>query len=267
MSLESKSIGLTWKIVGTFAGTIIFLGVAIVGSVYYLTTQALQEQIEKRTSSLAFNLSDAAAGHVLAKNRLDLHALVSKYVRLDGVAYVFVEGGNGEILAHSFVTFPRDLWRPLTSDERRQEQRRMSMVDGKKTYEIRVPILEGQAGAAYVALWGHDVEEEIYRALMPIVGLVTVVLLVGMVIAALLARSIIRPIIGLTALADKMSRGDLETPVDIKSADEIGQLAYSLERMRASLKAAMVHLSRRTAAHELDPGDVPSEPWSKQKMV
>jgi len=267
MSLGLKNISLTWKIVGVFAGTIIFLGLAIVGSVYYLTGQALQEQIEKRTSSLALNLSDAAAGHVLAKNRLDLHALVSKYVRLDGVAYAFIEGGNGEILAHSFATFPRDLWRPLTFDERREEHRRISLVDGKKTYETRVPILEGQAGAAYVALWGDGVEEEIYRALMPIVGLVTVVLLVGTVVAALLARSIIRPIIGLTTLADKMSRGDLETPIEIESADEIGKLAHSLERMRASLKSAMAHLNRRTNAHELDVNNAASEPRSKVKML
>jgi HAMP domain-containing protein len=38
--------------------------------------------------------------------------------------------------------------------------------------------------------------------------------------------------------------GDLETPVRVESNDEIGDLAYSLERMRASLKAAMARLSR-----------------------
>jgi HAMP domain-containing protein len=40
-------------------------------------------------------------------------------------------------------------------------------------------------------------------------------------------------------MAGKMSMGDLETPVEIESTDEIGELARSLERMRASLKAAM----------------------------
>jgi HAMP domain-containing protein len=38
--------------------------------------------------------------------------------------------------------------------------------------------------------------------------------------------------------------GDLETPVRIESNHEIGDLAHSLERMRGSLKAAMVRLSR-----------------------
>jgi HAMP domain-containing protein len=48
----------------------------------------------------------------------------------------------------------------------------------------------------------------------------------------------------LKELADKVSMGDLETSVAIESNDEIGDLAHSLERMRASLKAAMGRLSR-----------------------
>ena len=38
--------------------------------------------------------------------------------------------------------------------------------------------------------------------------------------------------------------GQLDTPVSFQSNDEIGELARSLERMRASLKAAMVRLNK-----------------------
>jgi HAMP domain-containing protein len=48
----------------------------------------------------------------------------------------------------------------------------------------------------------------------------------------------------LKASADEISRGQLDTPVIIRSTDEVGELARSLERMRASLKAAMVRLNR-----------------------
>jgi HAMP domain-containing protein len=44
--------------------------------------------------------------------------------------------------------------------------------------------------------------------------------------------------------------GDLETAVSgecVKSRDEIGELARSLERMRSSLKAAMLRLGQETA--------------------
>jgi HAMP domain-containing protein len=63
-------------------------------------------------------------------------------------------------------------------------------------------------------------------------------LLAGVILSVFLVRGIIRPIRWLSAVAGKMSTGDLETPVEIESRDEIGELARSLERMRASLKAA-----------------------------
>jgi HAMP domain-containing protein len=42
-----------------------------------------------------------------------------------------------------------------------------------------------------------------------------------------------------------MSKGDLDTPVEVESSDEIGDLALSLERMRASLKAAIIRLNQQ----------------------
>jgi methyl-accepting chemotaxis protein len=48
----------------------------------------------------------------------------------------------------------------------------------------------------------------------------------------------------LKAIADDISRGRLDTKVLIQSNDEVGELGRSLERMRASLKAAMNRLNR-----------------------
>jgi HAMP domain-containing protein len=66
----------------------------------------------------------------------------------------------------------------------------------------------------------------------------------GVALSALLARGIVRPILRLTEVADKISKGDLETPVGVETRDEIGDLALSLGRMRASLKAAMARLTQ-----------------------
>jgi HAMP domain-containing protein len=44
--------------------------------------------------------------------------------------------------------------------------------------------------------------------------------------------------------ADNMSKGDLDTSVEVTSSDEIGELAVALERMRASLKAAFTRLNQ-----------------------
>jgi len=64
-------------------------------------------------------------------------------------------------------------------------------------------------------------------------------------IAWLSARTIVKPIMQLTNAAERMSMGDLEVKIDIKSKDEIGLLAQALNRMQTSLNMAMERMRRK----------------------
>jgi HAMP domain-containing protein len=102
-------------------------------------------------------------------------------------------------------------------------------------------------GRVHVGFWEDTIEKEIRHAILPIIGVIAMVPLVGALLSFLLAHWIVRPIIGLTEIADKVTMGDLEISVSgqsVKSHDEIGDLARSLERMRSSLRAAMLRLNR-----------------------
>jgi methyl-accepting chemotaxis protein len=59
------------------------------------------------------------------------------------------------------------------------------------------------------------------------------------------ARSVVKPILYLSEVADKISLGELDTPVNVKAKGEIAVLAESIERMQASVKAAIERLQRR----------------------
>jgi len=114
--------------------------------------------------------------------------------------------------------------------------------------------------------WGAVVTQRRETAFAPIAGLtamqqtvntartfsttlvvvVTVLVAVAAVVLALyLSRGIIQPVLVLSAAADSISRGDLDVPIAVTSGDEIGDLAESVERMRASLKAAIERLRAR----------------------
>jgi HAMP domain-containing protein len=241
---RSRRIGLMWKIMGTLTGVIVLFGLLVLGLVSHLTGKALRTQLDKRALAIVTTLSDAAGGHVIARNPLELHALITKYSLLDGVAYAIIRDGKGEIMAQSLAVLPAELKEALSLDGRRQAQQRELTLRGKAVYETRVPILGGQAGTAHVGIWGDGVEEEIRSALFPLAGITLALLAAGVALSALLARAIIRPILRLTRVADKISKGDLETPIGVATRDEIGDLALSLGRMRTSLKAAMVRLSQ-----------------------
>src|SRR5512145_1929738 len=141
--------GLRWKISTTFSGLILILGLLVIAIVYYFTSTALQKQVDLRSSAIATNLADAAAGFVARKSTLELDALVAKYGRLDGVAYAIVQDPKGEVLGSSMQPFPADLkdaGGPAASV-------RVTRVRGKSVYETRSPLLDGQLGTVRVGLW------------------------------------------------------------------------------------------------------------------
>jgi len=61
----------------------------------------------------------------------------------------------------------------------------------------------------------------------------------------ILRQIIIRPIMKLTDIADRMSMGDLNAEIDIKSKNEIGLLAQAVVRMQTSLRLALKRLRRK----------------------
>lgn len=243
-SLPWKQGGLRWKISATFSGLLLVLGAFVIAIVYYLTGNALQRQVDLRASAIATNLSDAAAGHVSKKNSLELDALIAKYGRLDGVAYAFIQNPKGEIVASSLQPFPAELKEPSTTRNQRVARSRDTRVRGKAVYETQVPLLDGQLGAVHVGLWAETVQQDVRNTLFPIIGLIAVCLAVGIALSLAIASKTIRPILDLKATADDISRGRLDTIVSVQSNDEVGELARSLERMRASLKAAMARLNK-----------------------
>ena len=250
MDQKPRRRSLRWKIGGTFAGVMLVLGIFVIAVVYQLTQRTVRDQLDQRVLVLANNLGDAAAGYIVAGNILALNVLAQKYTLLDGVAYVFIEDATGEIVAHTLGGFPEELRQEAPVKGERQAHRRKVSLGGKTVYETSLPVLEGQAGKVHVGFWDDAVQKEIQRAVLPLIAILAGVPLVGAFLAFVVAHWIVVPIVGLTQVADKVTMGDLETSVSgdcVKCGDEIGELARSLERMRSSLKAAMLRLGRETA--------------------
>ena len=73
-----------------------------------------------------------------------------------------------------------------------------------------------------------------------IASLVGVFVVVGLVLNLMIWLVVVRPVMQLSALADRVSQGDLDAPeFSIGKRDEIGVLAESFTRMRTSVTQAM----------------------------
>src|ERR1051325_4352196 len=224
VGVNTRRIGLIWKIVGTLAGVIVLFGLLIIGVVYQMTAGALRDQVDQRALAVATMLSDGAGGQLIARNSLELNGIVTKAALLDGVAYAFIQDPRGEIVAQSPAALPGDVKEALSVEARRQAQQRELTLRGKTIYETRVPILGGQVGTAHVGMWGEAIDDRIRGALLPLLGIILALVVIGAVVSIVLARGIIRPILTLTRVADRISMGDLDTPIGVDTSDEIGDL-------------------------------------------
>ncbi len=70
-------------------------------------------------------------------------------------------------------------------------------------------------------------------------------LLVVVAVIYYYSRSVIQPILHLADVADRISMGELDTPIQVKAKGEVRVLAESIERMQTSVKAAIERLQRR----------------------
>ena len=131
MDQESRRISLKWKIGGTYTAVMLVLSVFVIAAMYQLTNKMLRDQLDKRALAVAVNLSDAAAGHLVGRNLLGLHALLRKYSLLDGVAYAFIVDNRGEIIAHTLETFPPEVRQGLAANGQRETRTARTIIEGQ----------------------------------------------------------------------------------------------------------------------------------------
>lgn len=78
-----------------------------------------------------------------------------------------------------------------------------------------------------------------YHFLYVFLGIILLTLVLSFSLALFLSHSITYPLLQLTDSIDTLSKGNLETPIEISSNDEIGKLAHAVDLLRKSMKILM----------------------------
>jgi HAMP domain-containing protein len=241
--LGSFSRGFSGKMIFTFTGIIAAFGVLTIGLVYFKLSASLTGHALQRARVLAVNVSDGAPAYLFKKDATRLRNFLRKLANNPGVAYALVEDRSGNIFAHSFAVLPQEVQSTEPSRNAKSDKPRTLRLGERLVYEVSVPILEGQIGAVRVALWKDEVDGEISATVIPLIRLVALVVLSGIGLAILFVWRITHPILRLVQTARRISEGELDTPsLGVADTTEFGELSRALERMRSSVKAALVRL-------------------------
>jgi HAMP domain-containing protein len=190
----------------------------------------------------AINISNGAAAYLSKNNAEGVRGILRKQATNPEIAYILVENRKGEIIAQTFTALPENIPSTVAGGARNESQRALRL-EGGEVYEVIMPVLDGQAGAVRLGIWRDHIEAEVSRTVKPLIQMLWWVAVGGVLMSVYLAWRINRPIIRLVRAAQRISTGDLEAPsLGVEDNSEFGELSRALERMRSSIKAAMVRM-------------------------
>ncbi len=259
---DSKVPGLriSTKLVLTFLGVIVLLGVLLFFTYQRYVPPLVNEQIAQRTYAISKSLSSAILEPVITRNYLRVNQVAEITVKLPDVAYVAIINKRGIPIAGQFSDlsrftpdfaklvkekgFPRDLAGDKRMKAGQKEERRDIVVGGQRVFEIAMPL--GNSGSeAHIGIFTENIEAQQRAALYPLLILLGVMALVGTGAIILVANTVSKPIRQLTEQAHAISTGKVTTVIDIKGGGEIWELAHSFSRMQKSVQYMMNQMRRQ----------------------
>ncbi|MET0065782.1 MAG: EAL domain-containing protein [Candidatus Thiodiazotropha sp.] len=174
------------------------------------------------------------------------------------IAYAAIVDSQGRALYHSQQVHKGRLFDDPATQRTLVERKPISQLyqrlDGRRYYDVAIPLLEGEShylGFIRLGFLASVVSDKVNRAITRMLINVTLTFfIVAMLINLILHRSIIEPMKRLSNYAGAIAKGRFERLEPIGNRDEIGQLANSLQQMGATLQTQIEDL--KNAGQELE---------------
>ena len=234
-SLRAKFLGGTLLVIALVMAAVLVV-------VDHRQRAAIIEEVQRRGEVIARNLAAISYGPLLLYNYTALEQNVARVAGEADVVYALVLDADGRVAAHS--SHPERVGAVLEGPAHRRAARAGELLvqetvtsRGEAIYDFALPVqVEGRKwGTIRVGLSKQRMEAEIGKTRVELGALTLVVLLLGGLAAALMARRIARPVQRLAEGAVAISRGELAQRIEPTTADEIGRLAAAFNHMAVQL--------------------------------
>ena len=262
---------------------LVSVGIALVAR--WVLVSSLINRLEQRGVGIAGSVAEKSRGDVLDGDLKALHRLLLAESRVgnreDLIAYMFVLGPDGKVLAHTFSGgFPETLLN-INPIESKQHHGVEQIIFGHLSpYDIAFPVKNGavQIGAVHVGLRKGYIDGIVSRLRITFVGFISVIVIIFFGIAHWLSGYITRPMGELIRRAKNISRGNLEeeptnftefTPNRSFRGDDIEQLTDAFNHMTASIRASREQLKESEAKYRslFDSGPNPVFVVSRNRFI
>ena len=187
--------------------------------------ESLSREIELQGETLARIMALVAEDPLVMNDDLYLARLVSDATKNEGVGYAYITDNSGIIRAHNEIAFVGKLEKEFKQPRNLYKVSLPIMIAGKK-----------EIGKIAIGL-GTERIKITTRAIQAIMLLIAVIgVSIGVLGAMVLSNYLTRPINELVKGTLRISQGDFDQHIMIKSYDEIGDLTAAFNKMARSLK-------------------------------
>ena len=235
-------ISLRQKIVSTTI--MLVLAVAITCAIFLKTMvhKALESEIDRRAVSIARHFAELSADASLANSTSLLKTHIRDYIAFDNyLAYIVIFQNQDEIQAHSFPDAPPPELMAAIRDHNSEDRTHYFLgPDGQLTEDFYIPVGSGPNGAVHIGVHDSKIDAEVNHLLRRLSPALFILLLAGAFVAYLLSSIITRHIGVLMTGVSRVSTGDLDVVIRVRSRDEIGRLAAAFNSMTEKLRTTTV---------------------------
>jgi methyl-accepting chemotaxis protein len=243
------------RLLPKLSGAMLVVAVSVTAA---LSSIATRTQVDSMTAqyrskgeaialALAYSLS-ANTRQTLVKSVGAVRDLINESKGISGVRYIYIQDWEASILAHTFEQFPPEFtennW---ISTSALQPGERVKVAESVRfqtpsgmiwAMDVAAPIAGGSLGVVHVGMDRASISEQVGTLRRVLVGAGLGIGAGGVLLGLLLAVYVfIRPIRHLTKVTSEIAaHGDLTLAIEVRSGDEIGDLARAFARLVEGLR-------------------------------
>lgn len=265
--MDKTKISLNIKLVIYTILMMVIIAVMVSSLVIYHERFLLIDQLRERGMSLAYNISRTSAYGVLTEDNLILDSFISSVIGEKDVEYVSITNADAVVLSsnNKDIISKKD---PYINTDATEELMVKEMP--KRAFNIQAPIKitppesmpEPEAGLVLASKPKESGRKEIIGFLRLVISMaeinkqmieakrriffITLVFIIITVSFTILftTKIIINPLHSLLNLTQQVAKGNLEVKSDIRSSDEIGELASAFNSMTRDLKQSRTKIEQ-----------------------
>lgn len=246
-----KRMALSGKVSLVIVSIIILVASSISIFIIREEGKVLENELKKRGTEIARNLSRLSIKPVLHEEVWGLYGLIKEIIKEEDpsseniVAYAMVLNKKGEVLAHSDPKRFK-VWSPLEKNPLNEMaiasqglliQTVHQEGEGDQIYDVALPIFldNERIGVVRVGVTRRYVDAALERITLDIILITGILGLMGVALGVILTGRVTRPLRKLTDFVRGISSGRLDRRIEIAPDGEIGQLASAFNQMAIDL--------------------------------